>query len=156
MIFLDTNAFYYASQISVNNDIDCEKLRAFIKNNEMAISSVSFYEFLVKNRDSLDTVHKGSKFLADNNFKISYNKYFKHHKELDIDYTCINETELKRVLEIVIADKVDTESRFAAIVYDLILFSGFYFYFMKEGEQEKDIKKYIFETCCKECNKEFA
>lgn len=147
MIFLDTNAFYYASQISINNDIDSKKLRAFIKSNEMAISSVSFYEFLVKNRDSLDTIHKGSEFLADNNFKIAYNKYFKHHKELDRDYTCINETELKRILEIVIADKIDTESRFAAIVYDLILFSGFYFYFLKKGEQEEDIKKYIFETC---------
>ena len=45
MIFLDTNAFYYASQISINNDIDSKKLRAFIKSNEMAISSVSFYEY---------------------------------------------------------------------------------------------------------------
>lgn len=45
MTFLDTNAFYYASKLSRNTNIDEEKLRQFIKENEVAISSVSFLSF---------------------------------------------------------------------------------------------------------------
>lgn len=148
MLFLDTNAFYYAAGLS-NGNIAIEKLREYIYRNEAAISSVSFYEFLVKYRDNIDKIHKGSIYLANHNIKVAYNKYFEYHDELDCDFTTISEQELETVIQIILEDKIDVESRFASIVYDLMLFSGLYFYFIPEGEDVSDIKGFIFETCFK-------
>lgn len=83
MLFLDTNAFYYATNLSSNNYVNNKKLREFIIGNEVAISSVSFFEFLVKYRNSIDTIHLGCDFLSENNIKIMYNKYFNRSKNLE-------------------------------------------------------------------------
>ena len=53
VLFMDTNAFYYAAGLS-NGDIETEKLREYISQNEVAISSVSFYEFLTKFKNKSD------------------------------------------------------------------------------------------------------
>lgn len=148
VLFLDTNAFYYAAGLS-NGDIETEKLREYISQNEVAISSVSFYEFLTKFKNEIDKIHKGSVFLSDKHIKIAYNKYFQYHDELRCDFTNISEQELGSVMKIILTNKIDVESRFASIIYDLMLFSGLYFYFMPEGESASDIKGHIFETCFK-------
>lgn len=148
MIFLDTNAFYYAAELS-NGNIETEKLKRYISQNEVAVSSVSFYEFLVKYKNEIDKIHIGSTFLADNHIKVAYNKYFPWHDELRCDFTNISEKKLEKIIETILIDKIDVESRFAAIVYDLMLFSGLYFYYVPEGENASDIKCYIFEDSFK-------
>ena len=47
MYVLDTNAFYYASEIS-EFTYNKEKLKELIRSNDTFISSTSFFEFLVK------------------------------------------------------------------------------------------------------------
>lgn len=147
MVFLDTNAFYYASQISNNEHVDDYKLREYIENNDISISSVSFFEFLVKFRNSIETIHKGADFLSKNEIKIVYNKYFPSRQEFDCNYCNITKDELAGVITKVIDMKVNTESAFASITYDLLLFSAFYFYYTPEGENASEIKKKIFEVC---------
>lgn len=148
MVFLDTNAFYYAAELS-NGNVDVEKLKNYISKNEVAISSVTWYEFLVKYKAEVDVIHKGSIFLADNHIKIAYNKYFPWREELRCDFASISEKDLGEVVKTILSDKVDVESRFAAIMYNLMFFSGLYFYYMPEGDKASDIKRYIFETCFK-------
>lgn len=96
MIFIDTNAFYYALQISNNENVDDEKLRNFIFENNVAISSVSFFEFLTKYRSNIEVIHKGAGFLYDNNIKLAYNKYFPYEAILDCDYSYQNATLCRR------------------------------------------------------------
>ena len=45
--------------------------------------------------------------------------------------------------------KIDIESRFASIVFMLLLFSAFYFYYVPEGANASDLKKHIFGVCFK-------
>lgn len=126
----------------------------YIGQKEVAISSVSFYEFLVKYRNSIEIIHKGCNFLAENHIKVVYNKYFPYREELLCDFTSITEEKLNRILKVILADKIDTESRFASIVYEFMLFSAFYFYYIPEGEAASDLKKYIFNSCFKLCTKD--
>lgn len=147
MVFIDTNAFYYALQISTNESVDDEKLRKFIIENDVAISSVSFFEFLTKYRSNIEVIHKGAQFLYDNKIKLAYNKYFPYTKILDCDYCNITGNELKQVMNKVLEIKIDTESRFASLTFALLLFSAFYFYYIPEGEKASDLKKHIFHTC---------
>ena len=149
MTFLDTNAFYYASKLSRNTNIDEEKLRQFIKENAVAISSVSLFEFLVKNRKSIDKINNGAKFLYENKVKLAYNKYFPYDKIFDVDYCNITEKNLKPIINEILKVKIDIESRFASIVFMLLLFSAFYFYYVPEGENASDLKKHIFGVCFK-------
>lgn len=149
MVFLDTNAFYYVAKISEIESVDVESLQKYIEQNETAISSVSFYEFLVKFRNSIETIHKGCNYMAENHIKVAYNKYFPYSDELNCDFTSITEEKLNQILEVVIAKKIDVESRFASIVYTFMLFSASYFYFVPEGESASDLKKFIFGSCIK-------
>ncbi len=147
MIFIDTNAFYYALQISNNESVDDDKLRDFISKNDVAISSVSFFEFLTKYRSSIDIIHQGARFLYNNGVKIAYNKYFPYDEILGCDYCDIGENEFNQVISKVLDIKIDTESRFASLTFALLLFSAFYFYYIPEGEKANDLKKHIFYIC---------
>ncbi len=147
MFFIDTNAFYYALQISNNESVDDDKLRDFISKNDVAISSVSFFEFLTKYRSSIDIIHQGARFLYNNGVKIAYNKYFPYDEILDCNYCDIGENEFNQVISKVLDIKIDTESRFASLTFALLLFSAFYFYFIPEGEKANDLKKHIFYIC---------
>lgn len=64
MLFLDTNAFYYAAGISTTS-INLPELLKLISENETCISVVSLHEFLVKFRNDIGVVKKGLQFLAD-------------------------------------------------------------------------------------------
>lgn len=147
MIFIDTNAFYYALQISNNESVDDDKLRDFISKNDVAISSVSFFEFLTKYRSSIDIIHQGARFLYNNGVKIAYNKYFPYDEIVGCDYCDIGENEFNQVISKVLDIKIDTESRFASLTFALLLFSAFYFYYIPEGEKANDLKKHIFYIC---------
>ena len=55
MYILDTNAFYYAADISTCT-YDVSKLKNLITDNETAISSTTLFEFITKYRNNIDTV----------------------------------------------------------------------------------------------------
>ena len=59
MYVLDTNAFYYAAGIS-ECTYDVSKLQKLIEDNEVFISSTTLFEFLIKFRENIDIIHKGT------------------------------------------------------------------------------------------------
>lgn len=61
MYVLDTNAFYYAAGIS-ECTYDVKKLEKLIDDNEVFISSTTLFEFLIKFRNDIDTIHHGGEF----------------------------------------------------------------------------------------------
>lgn len=75
MLFLDTNAFYYAAGISTTS-INLPELMKLISENETCISVVSLHEFLVKFRNDVGIIKTGLQFLADHHIKTAYNKFF--------------------------------------------------------------------------------
>lgn len=69
MYVLDTNAFYYASEISTFS-YSLDKLQRLISENEIFISSTSLFEFFIKYRNELATIHKGLRYIIDDRFTI--------------------------------------------------------------------------------------
>lgn len=70
MYVLDTNAFYYAAGIS-ECTYDVEKLQKLVDENEVFISSTSLFEFLIKFRNDIQTIHKGGKYLWEKKIKLA-------------------------------------------------------------------------------------
>lgn len=136
MLYLDTNALYYAAEIS-NGKCDVEKLRDTIAENKaVAISSVSLCEFVMRFKDNIEIIHKGGKFLGDNHISIGFNKYFPRPKKLPIYWNAITENQLEVFVDDIRDNKIDVESRFASICFS-ICFMSIADFMVKESAKDK-------------------
>ena len=116
MLFLDTNAFYYAAGISTTS-INLPGLLKLISENETCISVVSLHEFLVKFRNDIGVIKKGLQFLADHHIKTAYNKFFPKPENLEYINVDMSESELSTFVQSILQEKIDVESRFASIIF---------------------------------------
>lgn len=148
MYVLDTNAFYYAAGIS-EFSYDVEKLRALIKNNECFISSTSLFEFLIKYQSDLKTIHKGGKYLFDNNIIIAGNVINPLPENFVGDIRDISKEELDKLCLEILENKIDVESRFISLLFDMCLFSGYYFILMKDGKEPSGVSCVVMEKIYK-------
>jgi len=123
MLFLDTNAFYYAAGISTAS-INLPGLVKLISENETCISVVSLHEFLVKFRNDIGVIKKGLQFLADYHIKTAYNKFFPKPENLEYINVDMSESELDTFVQSILQEKIDIESRFASIIFTSCFFSG--------------------------------
>lgn len=123
MLFLDTNAFYYAAGISTTS-INLPELLKLISENETCISVVSLHEFLVKFRNDICIVKKGLQFLADHNIKTAYNKFFPKPEYLEYINVDMSASDLSTFVQNILQEKIDVESRFASIIFTSCFFSG--------------------------------
>lgn len=143
MYVLDTNAFYYASEIS-NCTYDVQKLKKLIENNKTFISSTSLFEFLIKYRDDISTIHKGGKYLWENNIGIASNVINPLPGYFSGDIKNIKEENLNQLCSDILVNKIDVESSFITLLFDMCLFSGFYFTAMSSGIEPTDFCYDIF------------
>lgn len=134
MFVLDTNAFYYASGIS-NCTYDITKLQQLIDDNDIFISSTTLFEFLIKYRNDISTIHKGGKYLWENKIKCASNIINPLPEGFTYDIANITESELQKVCKTILNNKIDVESRFITILFDMCLFSGYYFAIMSSGKE---------------------
>lgn len=132
MYVLDTNAFYYAAGIS-ECTYDVKKLRKLIKDNEVFLSTTSLFEFLIKYQGDIETVRLGGKYLWENHIKIASNVINPLPEHFTDDLINITESQLKLMCADVLENKIDVESRFTALLFDVCLFSGYYFVVMSDG-----------------------
>lgn len=123
MLFLDTNAFYYAAGISTA-DINKAELLTQISKNETCISIVTLHEFLVKFRNNINVVKTGLQFLADHHIKTAYNKYFPKPSALEYINVDMSERELNTFVQSTLQEKIDVESRYASIIFTACFFSA--------------------------------
>ena len=123
MLFLDTNAFYYAAGISTAS-INLPGLVKLISENETCIAVISLHEFLVKFRNDIGVIKKGLQFLADYHIKTAYNKFFPKPENLEYINVDMSESELDTFVQSILQEKIDIESRFASIIFTSCFFSG--------------------------------
>ena len=120
MLYLDTNAFYYAANLS-NGPCCVNKLQKVISEQEVSISSVSFFEFVLRFRNDIEAIHKGGVFLIENNVKIGFSKYYPKPQYMPLDWDIISEQELKLFIEGILENKIDIEGRFSSIFFSVCL-----------------------------------
>lgn len=147
MLFLDTNAFYYAAGISTPNSIDIDSLRKEIERYEPVISSVTLFEFICHFGQNLEIIQKGGEYLARNRFKVAFNKYFPEPADCSTyveNVASITKDELDLFYQKIAAEKIDTESRLASIVFYLCFFSGAYFASYSNGKDVPELTIDIF------------
>lgn len=143
MYILDTNAFYYAAGIS-QYTYDIGKLHKIINKNEVFISSTSLFEFIIKYRDDIDTIHAGGKYLENEGINIVGNVINPLPKGYNWRLSKITDHELQHLCEDILNNKIDVESRFVAMLFDMCLFSGYYFVALTISKEISDIGFEIF------------
>lgn len=144
MYVLDTNAFYYAAGIS-ECTYDVEKLQKLVDENEVFISSTSLFEFLIKFRNDIQTIHKGGKYLWEKKIKLAGNVINPLPNNFTGDIINLTESELQTLCSNILENKIDAESRFISILFDMCLFSGFYFSAMSDGVEPSGFCFEVFE-----------
>ncbi len=148
MYVLDTNVLYYVLGLSTC-EADMEKLEKFIANNEVFISTTSLYEFIIKNRNNSCAIQKCGKFIADNNIIIASNKMNPIPDGFSLEIEKISNTKLKELCEKILENKIDIESRFISLVFNLCLFSGYYFSANLLGEEPTAFCGYVLKAIYK-------
>lgn len=141
MYVIDTNAFYYVAGIS-DFTYNKEKLQEFIRTHEIVISTTSLFEFLIKHRDNIDVVRKGGKYLWQNNIKLVSNVINPLPEHFVDDLVHISQDKLDILCAEILENKIDVESRFTSILFDMCLFSGCYFTAFYDGTEPS-------EYCCR-------
>ena len=134
MYVLDTNAFYYAAGIS-ECTYDVEKLRSLIDTSDVFISSTTLFEFLIKYRDDLATVHKGGTYLWEKSIKLAGNVINPLPHNFSGDIMNITDKDLQNLCDTILENKIDVESRFISLLFDMCLLSGYYFSALAEGTE---------------------
>lgn len=134
MYVLDTNAFYYAAGIS-ECTYDVEKLREFIRTNECFISTTSLFEFLIKYQNDIEIVKLGGKYLWKNHVLLASNIINPLPEHFTDDLVNITEQQLQLMCTDILENKIDVESRFTSLLFDVCLFSGYYFVVMENGKE---------------------
>ena len=125
MLILDTNALYYACGLSASpTSVDVNKLLQEIDTaGKVAISSITFVEFLTKYRHKAKIVRHVCTFMSQHHIDIINNFYFPLapntiHKYRKIRQNAFDE-EYKQLFE----RKIDIESRFCTLIFLLVLIS---------------------------------
>lgn len=132
MYVLDTNAFYYAAKIS-ECTYDVNKLQKLIDENDVFISSTTLFEFMLKYRYDIETVQKGGKYLWEKRIKLAGNILNPLPKEFSGDIMHITDIELDKFCTSILENKIDVESRYISLLFDMCLFSGLYFAALSSG-----------------------
>lgn len=148
MYILDTNAFYYAAGIS-ECTYDVQKLRNLINTNEVFIASTTLFEFLIKHRNDLNIVHKGGKYLWEKNIKLAGNVINPLPDNFSGDIVNITDKDLQKLCNEIRVNKIDVESRFISILFDMCLFSGYYFSALSNGTEPSDFCYEILSKVCR-------
>ena len=145
MYILDTNAFYYAAGIS-ECTYDVEKLRTLIHDNDVFISSTSLFEFLIKYRSDINAIHKGGKYLWENDIKLAGNIFNPLPTCFSGDIMNITEEGLSELCDDVLKNKIDIESRFITLLFDMCLFSAYYFTAYLDGKEPSEFCIKVFHS----------
>ena len=112
----------------------------------MFISSTSLFEFLIKFRNDIQTIHKGGKYLWEKKIKLAGNVINPLPNNFTGDIINLTESELQTLCSNILENKIDAESRFISILFDMCLFSGFYFSAMSDGVEPSGFCFEVFEN----------
>ncbi len=137
-VLLDTNMVYYICGLSSSRHISVSKVVAYIEENQskmnFAISSVSFYELLVRYRKKARLIRRICSALRNYHIRIYKDAYLPINVTPPYDFTKIRQQELESKISEFLPRKVDVESRFAAAILLILLLSEISFEAYPNGE----------------------
>lgn len=148
MYVLDTNVLYYVLGLSPC-EADIDKLKVFIASKDVFVSTTSLYEFIIKNRNNSCAIQNCGKFIADNNIKIASNIMNPIPDGVSLEIEKITDAQLIELCKKILEIKIDIESRFISLVFDVCLFSGYYFSANLSGEEPTAFCGYVLKTIYK-------
>ncbi len=127
-VILDTNIMYYLCGLSpVPNNFDISKLSSFIREKyqeyDFAISSVSFYEFVMHNRKHAGILRRACSAMRNYHIRIYNDPYLPIRLSAPYNLTKIRQHDVQQVIDSFITQKIDVESRFAAAIFMTVLIS---------------------------------
>lgn len=137
-VILDTNIMYYLCGLSQPpSALNLQKLKRHIRQQSnryiVAISSISFYEFLVRYRKQAAFVRRSCSVLKSYGVRICNNPYLPVLSANQCDYARIRQSELSEVVNEVMPRKIDVESKFAAAIFLTVLISDITFEAFPDG-----------------------
>lgn len=138
-VILDTNIIYYLCDLSPTpNDFDVSKLSSFIREKyqeyDFAISSVSFYEFVMRNRKYAAILRRVCATMRNYHIRIYNDPYLPIRLSVPYDLTKIRQRDIRQVTDSFITQKIDVESRFAAAIFMTVLISIIAFEAFPDGK----------------------
>ena len=138
-IILDTNIMYYLCGLSpVPSDFDISKLSSFIREKyqeyNFAISSVSFYEFVMHNRKHAGILRRACSTMRNYHIRIYNDPYLPIRLSAPYNLTKIRQHDVQQVIDSFITQKIDVESRFAAAIFMIVLISVIAFEAFPDGK----------------------
>lgn len=107
------------------------------------------FEFITKCRNDIHVIHKGGKYLREHGIKIADNVINPIPGRFVNDLENITEAQLLLLSEEILANKIDVESRFITILFDMCLFSGYHFSAMSSGKEPSAFCNYIMASICR-------
>ena len=111
MYILDTNAFYYAADIS-SCTYDVDKLRNLINENKVFISSTSLFEFIIKYRKDIDKLNIVGASLEKKGLDLARHVSKPLPQGYSWRLSAITEQDLQHLCVDILENKIDVESRF--------------------------------------------
>lgn len=137
-VLLDTNMVYYICGLSTSDHISVSKVLSYIEENQskmnFAISSVSFYELLVRYQKRARLIRRIFSALRNYHIRIYNDAYLPISFTPPCDFTKIRQQELESKISEFLPRKVDVESRFSAAILLILLLSEISFEAYPTGE----------------------
>lgn len=130
MVLIDTNVLYYLCELAQPPaDFSIQQTLKSIKENrkkeKIAISSISFFELLLKYQKQAGVIRRVSTFCRNNGICICNNAYLPvQENNRPLDFCTTRQNELSEYIAQILPVKIDAEARFATTIY-LHLCAGF-------------------------------
>lgn len=153
MYVLDTNAFYYASEISMFT-YNLEKLQRLIRENDVFISSTSIFEFYTKYKDDIEIINKGIKYIIDNDIKIVENIINPLPPSFTLDE--LTEDNVNDICLDILKNKIEVESCIVSIIFQMCLFTGYYFTLDPPNDNDDSFAAYVMQNTFKSISKDMS
>lgn len=123
MLVLDTNTFYYISNLSTSPYIDLPKFVDRVDaTTQLCISSVSFGEFIARYRYNAKIIRRTCSFMLNYHINVR-DQLIPFDNDIVKKLSKIRQKDLNSVVNTLLLVKSSKESGFAALVFCIVLFS---------------------------------
>lgn len=145
-VLLDTNSLYYSSRVSVNEDIDLDKLLHIINRCENCyISSATVLEMIYRYRSRPKELRKIGLYIKNHNIKLLQIENLEFN-DFELNYfASITQSKLNRILESAIVKRLKIESMYTCAILDIMVASYFYYNIIDNGKEPSVQFSSIFE-----------
>ena len=127
MIFLDTNAVYYAGGFSKSDKCDVRKILLYAQDGDLCISSITMDEILFHYRKQAKMVRRIFSFLRCNNIRIISHSLSAVNEMTMSKLSTYTQKDVNNYYKSVLPQKADIEGRYAFAMFFCVLTAALFF-----------------------------